>query len=45
MLRFAPIPVDKSPRIGGPWKGRVRIADDFDSLPDDVAVAFGIERP
>ena len=30
---------------GGQWKGRVRIADDFDDLPDDIATAFGIEQP
>jgi hypothetical protein len=27
----------------GQWKGRVRIADDFDTLPDDIAIAFGID--
>jgi prevent-host-death family protein len=27
--------------IRGAWRGRVRIADDFDDLPDDVADAFG----
>lgn len=28
-------------RRGGMWKGQVRIADDFDDLPDDLAAAFG----
>ncbi|HET8954873.1 MAG TPA: type II toxin-antitoxin system prevent-host-death family antitoxin [Solirubrobacterales bacterium] len=30
--------------LAGVWKGRVRIADDFDELPDDLADAFGM-RP
>jgi prevent-host-death family protein len=27
--------------VRGAWRGRVRIADDFDELPDDLAEAFG----
>lgn len=27
--------------VRGAWRGRVRIADDFDELPDDVSDAFG----
>lgn len=27
--------------LAGAWRGRVRIADDFDELPDDLADAFG----
>jgi prevent-host-death family protein len=27
--------------VRGAWRGRVRVADDFDELPDDVADAFG----
>jgi prevent-host-death family protein len=42
MVRLVPIRADDSPRQGGQWKGRVRIADDFDDLPDDIAAAFGI---
>jgi antitoxin (DNA-binding transcriptional repressor) of toxin-antitoxin stability system len=34
MVRLVPIRRDDSPRQGGRWKGRVRIADDFDALPD-----------
>jgi prevent-host-death family protein len=26
--------------VRGAWRGRVRIAEDFDDLPDDVADAF-----
>jgi prevent-host-death family protein len=27
--------------VRGVWRGQVRIADDFDELPDDIAEAFG----
>jgi len=30
--------------LAGVWQGRVRIADDFDELPDDLAERFGL-RP
>jgi prevent-host-death family protein len=30
--------------LAGSWKGRVRIADDFDELPDDLAESLGM-RP
>jgi prevent-host-death family protein len=43
MVRLVPIHADEAPRQGGQWKGRVRIADDFDTLPNDIAAAFGIE--
>lgn len=45
MVRLVPIQPDDTPRVGGQWKGRVHIADDFDALPDDIAAAFGIEQP
>ena len=43
MVRLVPIQPDDTPRQGGQWKGRVRIADDFDTLPYDIATAFGME--
>jgi len=43
MVRLVPIQPDDSPRQGGQWKGCVRIAEDFDILPNDIAAAFGIE--
>jgi prevent-host-death family protein len=43
MVRLVPIRTDDSPRLGGQWKGRVRIAEDFDTLPDDIAAAFGLD--
>jgi prevent-host-death family protein len=27
--------------VRGAWRGRVRMADDFDELPRDIAEAFG----
>jgi hypothetical protein len=27
--------------VRGAWRGRVRMADDFDELPEDIAAAFG----
>ena len=32
-------------RHPGFWRGRVRIHDDFDELPDDIAGAFRGEQP
>jgi hypothetical protein len=31
--------------VHGAWRGRVRIAEDFDELPADIAVAFGADEP
>lgn len=28
--------------LAGAWRGQVRIADDFDELPDDLAESLGI---
>ncbi len=41
LVRLVPVARDVSPRVGGQWKGRVRMAEDFDSLPGDLAEAFG----
>jgi prevent-host-death family protein len=43
VVRLVPVhPGAATPRRGGQWKGRVRMADDFDALPDDLSDAFGI---
>lgn len=34
----------RQPRQPGALKGRIKIADDFDELPDDIAKAFGLEE-
>ncbi len=44
VVRLVPVTTDASPRTGGQWQGRVRIADDFKVLPDDTASAFGSEK-
>ena len=31
------------PRVPGALKGQIRISDDFDELPPDIAGAFGID--
>jgi prevent-host-death family protein len=43
-VRLAPVRDSEPPRKGWQWKGKVRIADDFDVLPGDVALSFGIEN-
>ena len=45
VARLVPYREDRAPRVPGGWEGKVRIADDFDELPDEVAAAFRGERP
>ena len=33
------------PRQPGALKGKIKIAKDFDELPDDIAEAFGMTKP
>lgn len=43
LARLVPIQAAALPRRPGAWKGRVRIADDFDApLPCELAAAFGM---
>jgi prevent-host-death family protein len=42
---LVPFEAGKRPRTPGRWKGEVQIADDFDTLPPDIAEAFGMETP
>lgn len=42
-VRLVPIRESDKPRRGGQWKGRVRIAEDFNALPEDIARSFGME--
>jgi prevent-host-death family protein len=41
------VPIAEEPRslaaIRGAWRGRVRMSEDFDELPEDIARAFGAE--
>ncbi len=41
VARLVPYRPSAEPREGGQWKGRVRISQDFDELPPDIAEAFG----
>jgi len=42
VARLVPVAAEPSlASVRGVWRGRVRVADDFDELPDDVAAAFG----
>jgi len=40
MARLVPYISDHEPRKFGAWAGKVRIADDFDELPDEVLNLF-----
>lgn len=41
------VPYDRStiPRRPGALRGKIRIEEDFDSLPEDLAEAFGMKDP
>ena len=43
VAKLIPYQVSQAPRTGGQWKGKVKIAADFDKLPKDIAEAFGME--
>jgi len=40
LVRYEP---HKEPRRPGALRGKIKIADDFDALPEDIAKAFGME--
>lgn len=41
-VRLAPVAATTSlASVRGAWRGQVRVADDFDELPDDIAEALG----
>ena len=41
IAKLVPLEQDsKEPRRGGQWKGKVKIAEDFDELPDSFMAAF-----
>jgi prevent-host-death family protein len=45
VARLGPIPEAVTPREPGRWRGQVRIHDDFDELPPEIAAAFRGQRP
>ena len=44
VVRLVPVRSGDKPRKGGQWKGRVKIAADFEELPPDIGSAFGLEQ-
>ena len=44
VVRLVPIRESDAPREGGQWKGKFRIADDFDESPEDIARGFGMDN-
>ncbi len=46
VAKLVPYQVDTRPRkLGGSWKGKIWIAEDFDELPKELAAAVRGERP
>ncbi len=45
VARLLPYERQDGPRQGGQWRGRVRIAPDFDELPPGIGEAFGLDEP
>ena len=45
VAKLVPIYRDSEPRRGGQWQGRVKIAADFDELPEEITAAFRGETP
>ncbi|TFV75028.1 type II toxin-antitoxin system Phd/YefM family antitoxin [Blastococcus sp. CT_GayMR19] len=45
MVRLVPVPARPVRRTPGSARGQIRMAADFDELPEDVAAAFRGERP
>lgn len=44
IARLVPYAKTRARRVPGGWEGRVRISEDFDELPDELAAAFRGER-
>jgi prevent-host-death family protein len=45
LAKLVPYRDDDRLRVPGSWRGRVRVAPDFDALPPDLAAAFEGEHP
>jgi prevent-host-death family protein len=45
VAKLVPFPGPSGPRVPGGWEGKVRIEEDFDELPPEIAAAFRGERP
>jgi prevent-host-death family protein len=42
IAKLVPYEAQATPRRPGALRGRIRIANDFDQLPSDIAAAFGL---
>ena len=40
VVKLVPVSYDRRPRTPGRWKGKVRIAPDFDKTPEEVIRLF-----
>jgi prevent-host-death family protein len=45
MVRLVPVAAPPARRAPGSARGQIRMAPDFDDLPEEVAAAFRAERP
>jgi antitoxin (DNA-binding transcriptional repressor) of toxin-antitoxin stability system len=45
MVRLVPVPARPARRAPGSARGQIRMAPDFEELPEDVASAFRGEKP
>lgn len=44
VAKLVPFDRPSRPRVPGALKGRIRVADDFERLPDDLRAAFGMDE-
>ncbi len=44
VAKLVPYQRSTEPRRPGALKGKIKIAEDFDELPDDIAEAFGMRE-
>lgn len=44
VAKIVPYVPSPQPRKPGALRGKIRIADDFDELPTDIAAAFGVRE-
>jgi prevent-host-death family protein len=42
VAKLVPYHESEKARQGGQWRGKIRIAKDFDELPENIAIAFGV---
>ena len=40
VAKLVPYQANKQPRVGGRWRGKVKMAADFDELPEGLARLF-----